>query len=102
MPRLTEWKEMQLLSTGNDGRDRVGVRMFPGLEKLRISNCPLLKSILNQFEMLRELSIHGNQILEFGIEEMVVLGRDRVGTRMFPGLEKSRISSCPLLKSCMT
>uniref|UniRef100_A0A0V0HZ28 Putative ovule protein n=1 Tax=Solanum chacoense TaxID=4108 RepID=A0A0V0HZ28_SOLCH len=72
MPRLTEWKEMQLLSTGNDGRDRVGVRMFPGLEKLRISNCPLLKSIPNQFEMLRELSIHGNQILEFGIEVLLL------------------------------
>ncbi|XP_015165080.1 putative disease resistance protein RGA4 [Solanum tuberosum] len=72
MPRLTEWKEVQLLSTGNDGSDRVGVRMFPGLEKLRIINCPLLKSIPNQFEMLRELSIDGNQIIEFGIEVLLL------------------------------
>uniref|UniRef100_M1BNH2 Nbs-lrr resistance protein n=1 Tax=Solanum tuberosum TaxID=4113 RepID=M1BNH2_SOLTU len=72
MPRLTEWKEVQLLSTGNDGRDGVGVRIFPGLEKLWISNCPLLKSIPNQFEMLRELSINGNQILEFGIEVLLL------------------------------
>ncbi|KAK4724764.1 hypothetical protein R3W88_027543 [Solanum pinnatisectum] len=66
MPRLTEWKEVQLLSTGNDGSDRVGVRMFPGLEKLRIinllkklriSSCPLLKSTPNQFEILHEVAI---------------------------------------------
>ncbi|XP_055808304.1 putative disease resistance protein RGA4 [Solanum dulcamara] len=67
MPRLTEWKEVQLLPTGNNGRDGVEVRMFPGLEKLRIINCPLLKSIPNQFEMLRELSTEGDHITEFGI-----------------------------------
>ncbi|KAG5582664.1 hypothetical protein H5410_053291 [Solanum commersonii] len=31
--------------------------MFPGLEKLRIRYCPLLKSTPNQFEILRELTI---------------------------------------------
>ncbi|KAG5582657.1 hypothetical protein H5410_053284 [Solanum commersonii] len=31
--------------------------MFPGLEKLRIRYCPLLKSTPKQFEILRELSI---------------------------------------------
>ncbi|XP_049385965.1 putative disease resistance protein RGA4 [Solanum stenotomum] len=72
MPRLTEWNEVQLLSTGNDGSDRFGVRMFPGLEKLRIINCPLLKSIPNQFEMLRELSIDGNQMIEFRIEVLLL------------------------------
>ncbi|XP_049394217.1 putative disease resistance protein RGA3 [Solanum stenotomum] len=37
--------------------DDVGVRMFPELEKLSITNCPLLKSTPNQFEILHELSI---------------------------------------------
>ena len=31
--------------------------MFPKLEMLRIRHCPLLKSTLNQFEILRELEI---------------------------------------------
>ncbi|KAH0720498.1 hypothetical protein KY284_005528 [Solanum tuberosum] len=46
MRSLIEWKG-----------DEVGVRMFPRLEKLRISNCPLLKSTPSQFEILRELTI---------------------------------------------
>ena len=46
MPSLIEWKG-----------DEVGVRMFSRLEKLRISNCPLLKSTPSQFEILRELTI---------------------------------------------
>ncbi|KAG5582644.1 hypothetical protein H5410_053271 [Solanum commersonii] len=50
MHSLIEWKGVELIPTS-------GVRMFPGLEKLKISNCPLLKSILNQFEILRELEI---------------------------------------------
>ncbi|XP_049344225.1 putative disease resistance protein RGA3, partial [Solanum verrucosum] len=48
MCSLIEWKG-----------DEVGVRMFPRLEKLSISVCPLLKSTLSQFEILRELSIEG-------------------------------------------
>ncbi|KAH0752512.1 hypothetical protein KY285_005660 [Solanum tuberosum] len=48
MRSLIEWKG-----------DEVGVRMSPGLEKLRITDCPLLKSIPNQFEILRELEIRG-------------------------------------------
>nr|QZA82918.1 Rpi-chc1.2_543-5 [Solanum chacoense] len=48
MHSLIEWKG-----------DEVGVRMSPGLEKLRITDCPLLKSIPNQFEILRELEIRG-------------------------------------------
>ncbi|KAH0720779.1 hypothetical protein KY290_005761 [Solanum tuberosum] len=48
MRSLIEWKG-----------DEVGVRMSPGLEKLRITDCPLLKSIPNQFEILRELKITG-------------------------------------------
>ncbi|XP_049399887.1 uncharacterized protein LOC125863972 [Solanum stenotomum] len=46
MHNLVEWKG-----------DEVGVRMFSGLEKLRITKCPLLKSTPIQFEILRELSI---------------------------------------------
>ncbi|KAH0720661.1 hypothetical protein KY285_005528 [Solanum tuberosum] len=57
MSSLTEWKEVQLLPTGNHGRDGVGVRIFPALEKLRISSCPLLKSTPNQFEILHEVAI---------------------------------------------
>ncbi|XP_070021445.1 putative disease resistance protein RGA1 isoform X1 [Nicotiana sylvestris] len=53
MPSLTEWKGVELMPT------RVGVRMFPALEKLSISNCQRLKSTPNQFEVLRELSIEG-------------------------------------------
>nr|QVT92257.1 RGA-B1-1 [Solanum chacoense] len=48
MSSLIEWKGAE-----------VGVRMSPGLEKLRITDCPLLKSIPNQFEILRELRIEG-------------------------------------------
>ncbi|XP_049401766.1 putative disease resistance protein RGA4 isoform X2 [Solanum stenotomum] len=48
MRSLIEWKG-----------DEVGVRMSPGLEKLRITDCPLLKSIPNQFEILCELEIRG-------------------------------------------
>nr|QVT92260.1 RGA-B1-2 [Solanum chacoense] len=48
MRSLIEWKG-----------DEVGVRMSPGLEKLRITDCPLLKSIPNQFEILRDLEIRG-------------------------------------------
>ncbi|WMV52078.1 hypothetical protein MTR67_045463 [Solanum verrucosum] len=48
---LTEWKGVELIPTTS------GVRMFPGLEKLSISFCPLLKSTPNQFEILRELEI---------------------------------------------
>ncbi|KAH0753274.1 hypothetical protein KY285_006422 [Solanum tuberosum] len=51
MHSLTEWKGVELIPTTR------GVRMFPGLEKLRISNCPVLKSTPNQFEILRELEI---------------------------------------------
>ncbi|KAH0720504.1 hypothetical protein KY290_005450 [Solanum tuberosum] len=51
MHSLTEWKGVELIPTTS------GVRMFPGLEKLRISNCPVLKSTPNQFEILRELEI---------------------------------------------
>ncbi|KAG5582669.1 hypothetical protein H5410_053296 [Solanum commersonii] len=46
MSSLIEWK-------GNE----VGVRMFPRLEKLTITACPLLKSTPSQFEILRELEI---------------------------------------------
>jgi len=46
MRSLIEWKG-----------DEVGVRMSPRLEKLRIRYCPLLESIPNQFEILRELEI---------------------------------------------
>ncbi|XP_060176730.1 putative disease resistance protein RGA1 isoform X2 [Lycium barbarum] len=59
MPSLTEWKGVELLPTRTGGRDGVRVRMFPGLEKLSISKCPLLKSTPNQLEVLRELSIVG-------------------------------------------
>ncbi|XP_049394227.1 disease resistance protein RGA2-like [Solanum stenotomum] len=45
---LIEWKGVE-----------VGVRMFPGLERLQITDCPFLKSILNQFEILRQLNIRG-------------------------------------------
>ncbi|KAG5582702.1 hypothetical protein H5410_053329 [Solanum commersonii] len=48
MRSLIEWKG-----------DEVGVRMSPGLEKLRITDCPLLKSTPTQFEILRELEITG-------------------------------------------
>ncbi|TMW93136.1 hypothetical protein EJD97_012109 [Solanum chilense] len=48
MRSLFEWKG-----------DEVGVRMFPRLEKLHISNCPLLKSTPSQFEILHELRIEG-------------------------------------------
>ncbi|XP_015164732.1 putative disease resistance protein RGA3 [Solanum tuberosum] len=48
MASLIEWKGVE-----------VGVRMFPRLEKLRISNCPLLESTPNQFEILCELEIVG-------------------------------------------
>ncbi|WMV52171.1 hypothetical protein MTR67_045556 [Solanum verrucosum] len=48
MRSLIEWKG-----------DEVGVRMFPRLEKLRITDCSLLKSTPSQFEILRELSIEG-------------------------------------------
>ncbi|KAH0753325.1 hypothetical protein KY285_006473 [Solanum tuberosum] len=48
MRSLIEWKG-----------DEVGVRMSPGLEKLQITDCPLLKCIPNQFEILRELRIEG-------------------------------------------
>ncbi|XP_060176597.1 putative disease resistance protein RGA4 [Lycium barbarum] len=58
MPSLTEWKGVELLPTRTGGRDGLGVRMFPVLEKLGISRCPLLKSTPNQFEVLRELSIN--------------------------------------------
>ncbi|KAG5582639.1 hypothetical protein H5410_053266 [Solanum commersonii] len=46
MSSLIEWKG-----------DEIGVRMFPLLEKLRISSCPLLKITPSQFEILRELRI---------------------------------------------
>uniref|UniRef100_M1CEV6 Cc-nbs-lrr resistance protein n=1 Tax=Solanum tuberosum TaxID=4113 RepID=M1CEV6_SOLTU len=46
MHSLIEWKG-----------DEVRVRMFPGLEKLRITECPLLKGTPTQFEILRELRI---------------------------------------------
>ncbi|KAH0752493.1 hypothetical protein KY285_005641 [Solanum tuberosum] len=46
MSSLIEWKG-----------DEVGVRMFPRLEKLTITECPLLKSTPSQFEILRELEI---------------------------------------------
>ncbi|XP_049400019.1 putative disease resistance protein RGA3 [Solanum stenotomum] len=46
MHSLIEWK-------GNE----VGVRMFPRLEKLTITECPLLKSTPTQFEIVRELRI---------------------------------------------
>ncbi|KAH0720032.1 hypothetical protein KY284_005062 [Solanum tuberosum] len=46
MRSLIEWKG-----------DEVGVRMFPRLEKLTITDCPLLKSTPTQFEILRELKI---------------------------------------------
>ncbi|XP_049360656.1 putative disease resistance protein RGA1 [Solanum verrucosum] len=60
MPSLIEWKGVELIPTTNGGRDEViGVRMFLGLEKLRITKCPLLKSTPNQFEILRELIIEG-------------------------------------------
>ncbi|XP_060200111.1 putative disease resistance protein At3g14460 [Lycium barbarum] len=59
MPSLTEWKGVELLPTGTGGRDGFGVRIFPMLEKLIISNCPLLKSTPNQFEVLCELEIEG-------------------------------------------
>ncbi|XP_049410729.1 putative disease resistance protein RGA3 [Solanum stenotomum] len=48
MRRLIEWKG-----------DEVGVRMFPRLEKLRITDCSLLKSTPSQFEILCELRIEG-------------------------------------------
>ncbi|XP_006338952.1 putative disease resistance protein RGA4 [Solanum tuberosum] len=48
MRSLIEWKG-----------DEVGVRMFPGLEKLTITDCSLLKSTPTQFEILRELRIEG-------------------------------------------
>ncbi|KAH0752500.1 hypothetical protein KY285_005648 [Solanum tuberosum] len=51
MRSLTEWKGVESIPTTS------GVRMFPGLEKLRISYCPLLKSTPKLFEILRELSI---------------------------------------------
>ncbi|XP_060176628.1 putative disease resistance protein RGA1 isoform X2 [Lycium barbarum] len=57
MPRLTEWKGVELLPTGTGGRDGLGVRIFPVLEKLIIGKCPLLKSTPNQFEVLRKLHI---------------------------------------------
>ncbi|XP_009594508.1 putative disease resistance protein RGA4 isoform X2 [Nicotiana tomentosiformis] len=59
MPSLTEWKGVELMPTGSGGRGGVGVRMFPELEMLCISKCPLLKSTPNQFEILRELRIEG-------------------------------------------
>ncbi|KAK6778505.1 hypothetical protein RDI58_025223 [Solanum bulbocastanum] len=46
MSSLIEWKG-----------DEIEVRMFPELEKLWITKCPLLKSTPSQFEILRELSI---------------------------------------------
>ncbi|XP_015165819.1 putative disease resistance protein RGA3 [Solanum tuberosum] len=46
MRSLIEWKG-----------DEVGVRMFPRLEKLTITDCSLLKSTPSQFEILRELRI---------------------------------------------
>ncbi|WMV49320.1 hypothetical protein MTR67_042705 [Solanum verrucosum] len=46
MRSLIEWKG-----------DEVGVRMFPRLEKLTITHCPLLKSTPTQFEILRKLEI---------------------------------------------
>ncbi|KAH0720805.1 hypothetical protein KY290_005791 [Solanum tuberosum] len=46
MRSLIEWKGAE-----------VGVRMFPRLEKLRITDCPLLKSTPSQFEILREVRI---------------------------------------------
>nr|XP_016480237.1 PREDICTED: putative disease resistance protein RGA4 [Nicotiana tabacum] len=59
MHSLIEWKGVELMPTRDGGRDGVRVRMFPALEKLSISNCQRLKSTPNQFEILRELSIHG-------------------------------------------
>ncbi|KAH0723075.1 hypothetical protein KY289_006119 [Solanum tuberosum] len=50
---LIEWNGVELIPTTS------GVRMFSGLEELRISNCPLLKSTPNQFEILCELKIVG-------------------------------------------
>ncbi|KAG5582658.1 hypothetical protein H5410_053285 [Solanum commersonii] len=47
MSSLIEWKG-----------DEIRVRLFPELEKLSISNCPLLKSAPSQFEILHELSIN--------------------------------------------
>ncbi|KAL3326658.1 hypothetical protein AABB24_037380 [Solanum stoloniferum] len=46
MSSLIDWKG-----------DEIGVRLFPELEKLSISKCPLLKSTPSQFEILHELSI---------------------------------------------
>ncbi|KAK4724920.1 hypothetical protein R3W88_027699 [Solanum pinnatisectum] len=46
MCSLIEWKG-----------DEVGERLFPMLEKLRITKCPLFKSTPTQFEILRELRI---------------------------------------------
>lgn len=40
MPSLIEWSRVESLPTTNGGRDEVGVRMFLGLEKLRIKKCP--------------------------------------------------------------
>ncbi|KAH0724114.1 hypothetical protein KY289_007158 [Solanum tuberosum] len=51
MRSLIEWKGVESIPTTS------GVRMFPVLEKLRISYCPLLKSTPKQFEILCELSI---------------------------------------------
>ncbi|KAH0697949.1 hypothetical protein KY289_015431 [Solanum tuberosum] len=48
MHNLIEWKG-----------DKLGVRMFSGLEKLKITKCPLLKITPSQFEILCELSIEG-------------------------------------------
>ncbi|KAK4724877.1 hypothetical protein R3W88_027656 [Solanum pinnatisectum] len=53
MRSLIEWKGLESIPTTS------GVRMFPGLEKLRIRYCPLLKSTPKRFEILRELSIKG-------------------------------------------
>ncbi|MCD9561330.1 hypothetical protein HAX54_020387 [Datura stramonium] len=55
MGSLIEWTGVELIPTTNGGR----VRMFPGLEKLSISRCPLLKSSPNQFQILREIRIGG-------------------------------------------
>ncbi|PHT30792.1 hypothetical protein CQW23_29625 [Capsicum baccatum] len=59
MHSLIEWKGVELIPATNGARDEVRVRMFTGLEKLRITKRPLLKSTPNQFEILRELEIKG-------------------------------------------
>ncbi|XP_019255139.1 PREDICTED: putative disease resistance protein RGA4 [Nicotiana attenuata] len=98
MPSLIEWKGMELIPTRNGGRDRVGVRMFPALEKLSIRNCQRLKSTPNQFEVpLLTLCSNLTSLVEisvYDVKELTCLPDEMLLHNNSFSLQHLYVSSC--------